>query len=126
MAVAALETGGWGTDPTSPVDTLRRPRHSLANIMIDRHGDTAVVESHVLAYHEWEMASGTHDEIVGGRYIDRFERRDGAWKIADRRCVFEWSRLERCTVRFFERMPGRYTRGAHAPDDYLYTLLAAR
>jgi hypothetical protein len=27
---------------------------------------------------------------LGGRYIDRFERRDGRWAIAARKCVVDW------------------------------------
>lgn len=29
--------------------------------------------------------------LNGGRYIDRFERRDGRWAIADRVCIVEWT-----------------------------------
>jgi hypothetical protein len=28
--------------------------------------------------------------LVGGRYIDRFERRDGRWAIAARKCMIDW------------------------------------
>ena len=29
--------------------------------------------------------------LMGGRYLDRLERRDGAWGIALRRCTIEWA-----------------------------------
>jgi hypothetical protein len=29
--------------------------------------------------------------LIGGRYLDRLERRDGAWRIALRRCTIEWT-----------------------------------
>ena len=29
--------------------------------------------------------------LMGGRYLDRLERRDGTWRIALRRCTIEWS-----------------------------------
>ncbi len=29
--------------------------------------------------------------LSGGRYVDRLERRDGAWAIVDRVCVVEWN-----------------------------------
>jgi len=28
---------------------------------------------------------------LGGRYVDRLERRDGAWKLKHRLCVRDWS-----------------------------------
>ena len=32
------------------------------------------------------------DTLTGGRLHDRFERRNGAWKIAHRRTIFDWNR----------------------------------
>ena len=29
--------------------------------------------------------------VVGGRYIDRLERREGRWAITVRRCIVEWA-----------------------------------
>jgi hypothetical protein len=29
--------------------------------------------------------------LMGGRYVDRLERRNGEWRIAVRRCTIEWS-----------------------------------
>ena len=31
---------------------------------------------------------------VGGRYLDRFERRGDVWAIADRQVVIDWSRAQ--------------------------------
>jgi hypothetical protein len=31
---------------------------------------------------------------MGLRYVDVFEQRDGGWRIADRRCVFDWTRSD--------------------------------
>jgi hypothetical protein len=36
----------------------------------------------------------TKDLTFGGRYVDRFERREGVWKIAHRQVIFEWSRID--------------------------------
>jgi hypothetical protein len=30
--------------------------------------------------------------VSGFRYVDRFERRDGAWRVAERWAVREWTR----------------------------------
>ena len=29
--------------------------------------------------------------VFGGRYVDRFERREGTWGIAVRLCLVEWA-----------------------------------
>ncbi|MNG25643.1 hypothetical protein D3C85_1152060 [compost metagenome] len=29
--------------------------------------------------------------LSGGRYLDRFEKREGRWAIAARKCVIEWT-----------------------------------
>jgi len=31
------------------------------------------------------------DMVLGLRYVDRFERRSGAWRIAARVCAFDWT-----------------------------------
>lgn len=38
------------------------------------------------------------DWVVSGGYLDRFERRDKAWRISDRRAVFDWDRLEEVRI----------------------------
>jgi hypothetical protein len=32
--------------------------------------------------------------VSGGRYIDRFERREGVWAIAHRVCIRDWAPLQ--------------------------------
>ncbi|MFN8021011.1 MAG: nuclear transport factor 2 family protein [Acidimicrobiales bacterium] len=60
-------------------------QHRLSNITVDLRDDsTAVVESYVLAYHVMETPEGRTLVTFDGRYVDRFERRDGAWRIAHR------------------------------------------
>jgi hypothetical protein len=61
--------------------------HYVTNQTIDLDGDTAHVETYYLAALRRE--EGTID-LAGGRYIDRFERREGRWAIADRACLVEW------------------------------------
>ncbi len=80
-----------------PGSRYKMMQHSISNIMIERTGDSAKVQSHFRAYHRGEDQSGTWDETLVGRYLDKFERRDGAWKIAHRVCVFDWSRIEPAT-----------------------------
>ncbi|MET0251362.1 MAG: nuclear transport factor 2 family protein [Novosphingobium sp.] len=62
--------------------------HSLLNVTIDLDGDQAHSECYYL------FVARNRDESVwlaGGRYIDRFERRGGEWKIALRTNAIEWA-----------------------------------
>jgi hypothetical protein len=62
--------------------------HYITNATIELDGDTAHVESYFFA------TLRRHDGVIdisGGRYADRFERRDGRWAIADRICIVEWT-----------------------------------
>jgi hypothetical protein len=62
--------------------------HNLLNHSCDFDGDTAHTETYYL------FVGRNRDEsnwIAGGRYIDRLERREGAWKIALRTNAIEWS-----------------------------------
>lgn len=62
-------------------------QHYVLNHLCQPEGDSAQAETY------WMVAGRCHDETLelnGGRYIDRFERRQGEWKIAQRVCVYEW------------------------------------
>ena len=67
-----------------------RTTHAVANVLIELAGDRAWVESYVFAY-LWGAEPDTDVlDVFAGRYVDRFERRDGAWLIADRQVVHDW------------------------------------
>lgn len=62
--------------------------HSLLNNTLEIDGDTAHSETYYM------FVARNRDEslvMAGGRYIDRLEKRDGAWKIALRTNVIEWA-----------------------------------
>lgn len=69
-------------------------QHRLSNTTIAIEGDAATVESYVLAFHVEQGDDGQRLHTFNGRYIDRFEDRDGAWKIARRTLRNDWSRVE--------------------------------
>ncbi len=66
--------------------------HLLGSSHIDLQGDVAWVETYLLTMLRVRTPAGELDTVTGGRLIDRFERRDGAWKIAHRRTIFDWNR----------------------------------
>jgi hypothetical protein len=65
-------------------------QHVLLNHTADFAGETAHCETYYM------FAARNRDDsnwIAGGRYIDRFERRDNEWRIAVRSTVVEYSGL---------------------------------
>lgn len=68
-------------------------QHHLTNILIEVRGEEAAVESYFLALHPYRPEAAAEPVLaaVGGRYLDRFTRRDGIWRIAGRRVVLDWS-----------------------------------
>jgi hypothetical protein len=74
--------------------------HQTGNMIFAFSGDTAHVETYVTAYHRvppsapadffWDGRAEPYEGVAGGRYVDRFERRAGRWKIAERQTVVEW------------------------------------
>jgi hypothetical protein len=75
-----------------------RTQHSLSNISIEVRGDAAFAESYVTATHVLCLDSGgTGLYTFTGRYIDRFERREGAWRIADRKLLRTWDGFQALT-----------------------------
>jgi hypothetical protein len=71
-------------------DAILVTQHVLGQSHIVLDGDTARVETHVNSYHRINMGTEERDTLVGGRYLDRFERRKGEWRIAKREMLYDW------------------------------------
>jgi hypothetical protein len=92
--------------------------HTIGNVLVDFDGrDVAHVESHVCARQRREDERGHVLETFGGRYIDRFERRDGEWKIAHRLVVHDWDKVEHVELGF---PPEKFTNGTRDRADPSY------
>ncbi len=72
--------------------------HLVANILVDLgvdqeggDGDKAACETYGVSLHRSDDTKPYMNLATGFRYLDRFERRAGAWKIAERTAVGEWS-----------------------------------
>ena len=71
-------------------ETSVRVAHTVTNHWIDIDGDNAVGESYVVAF-QGTKGDTPQDVMTGGRYIDRYERRNGEWKISHRTFVMDWT-----------------------------------
>jgi hypothetical protein len=83
--------------------------HNMLNHHCEIAGNTAHTETYYL------FVGRNRDDsnwIAGGRYIDRVERRDGAWRIALRTNVIEWSGLVPTLPIPFAEIPDIYANGA--------------
>ena len=77
--------------------------HNLLNHSCDMEGGVAHTETYYL------FVGRNRDEtnwMAGGRYIDRLERRDGAWRIALRTNAIEWSGMVPSMPIPFADVPG--------------------
>jgi hypothetical protein len=71
--------------------------HQLGPVSIELSGETAFTETYFTSHHRYGAipppgGQPHEDRIAAGRYVDRFERRDGVWKIAERVGVMEFLR----------------------------------
>lgn len=73
-------------------DSIPVTLHTLGQSLIQLRGASATVETHVTAYHRINFGEVEHDVILVGRYLDQMEQRDGAWRIARRTMVYDWTR----------------------------------
>lgn len=108
------------------VAKVKGTRHSISNVFIEIEGDRAFAECYFAATHRRMNAAGTDEEdyFLSGRYLDRLERRGGVWKIAMRRGLNEFERVEpRADVSLAKADPEQL--GRRKPEDPYYTMLAA-
>jgi hypothetical protein len=70
-------------------------QHVVSNELIEVRGDTAFCEFYFVAHHRYERNGEPRHMEAGGRYVDRFERRQGEWRIAERTVVVDWQRMDR-------------------------------
>jgi hypothetical protein len=98
--------------------------HLIGNILIRLDGASADVESYYYGFHRLQHEGGARDTIGSGRYLDRFERRGGEWRIARRLVVVDWFRdypdsADWQTGPFGMPVPP----GARKPEDPSYKIL---
>ncbi len=77
----------WVT-PGSPAIPVTQ--HVLGQTVIHLRGERASCETHVNAYHRINMGAEERDIVIGGRYLDRFEKRGSEWRIAHRIMLYDW------------------------------------
>jgi hypothetical protein len=92
--------------------------HMLSNERIVLDGDSAWSETQVLSCQQIEDSGVVQTRLRAGRYLDRFRRCDGVWKLSERTFIDEWARTD--TIDAAPAMGAN--RGAPAPHDLLYKM----
>ncbi len=110
------------------VNTLSKigpTNHYMHNLLIDVEGDVAHTELYGVAFQRIEKDGEPYDCLVGARAMDRFERRDGTWKIAHRRTILDWNHdapaSETWSLGVLGPPPGPADLGTKTKDDPSYT-----
>lgn len=105
-------------------------QHSLGQVLIELAGDTAQAETHVTAYHRIHMGEQERDMMIGGRYLDRLERRGEDWRIAERTMLYDWIQDTASSVDWRQGLMGIPFSGSHyagrTADDHSVAFFADR
>ncbi|WP_442921204.1 SDR family oxidoreductase [Mesorhizobium sp. Cs1299R1N1] len=99
--------------------------HQVTNILIDFISPAnAAVESYFTALQRGpDRAGDIRQELLCGRYCDLFQKRKGAWRIAERTVVYDWLQEQMPPTGFEPELFGpRRPIGAPHPDDPVYAL----
>ena len=94
--------------------------HRTSNMWIRLEGETARSESYVMAYMETRDPGGATQRLIGGRYLDRHERRAGEWRLVHRTYVMDWNTNRPSAGVSFDpplNFVDMTSRGGHGPSD---------
>jgi len=103
--------------------TMKRTQHVLGQTLIEIDGDRAASETYFVAHHTLPGPDGDVFMLAAGRYLDRFERRVGTWKISHRHAVYDWNSAVPSTDSFDRANPGTWAYGEAGKDDRSYAHL---
>jgi hypothetical protein len=100
--------------------------HSVGNVLIEidpSNANSARAESYSLAYLRRTDESGAEWlDFFSGRYVDRFECRDGEWRIAKRVVVHDWSASAALDQASFPLPMDTFTQGQRDRSDLIYSI----
>jgi len=74
----------------APMEILH---HNVTTINLAIEGDYAEGEVYLIALHRVKGPDGPFDVLIGGRYFDKYERREGCWKFLHRAIVADWANV---------------------------------
>jgi hypothetical protein len=101
----------------SALNTHISNHHMIGNHLIEFEGDPneAFGEIYFNAYHKVAGGDGPLDIVIAGRYLDRYVKAAGQWKMAYRSERVDWSRTQPTQDPYFAGAPDSLL-GARATD----------
>jgi len=120
---ATLDMGRGPMSPAALAEGIAKmtatgTMHFIGNEYVEVDGDNAYSETYFISYATITDSGTSASRSRGGRYLDRFERRDGEWKIPRRLLVDEWGRLDDLPAPL---APPAGRVGLRSKDDPVYT-----
>lgn len=108
----------WLEQATAPWDLTR---HEISNSVIAIDGDRAEGEHYARAWHRTPLPD-RKEYIVFGRYLDRYERRDGVWKFLHRRLAFDHGEIRAVDETAIAQLGGDAPNGRNDSGDPSWVL----
>jgi hypothetical protein len=65
--------------------------HNVTTVNLKLDGDRAEGEVYIIAFHKVKDGGKGFDVLIGGRYFDKYEKRNGIWKFSHRSIVADWA-----------------------------------
>lgn len=72
---------------------VRSMQHNVTTVNFAISGSVAEGEIYTISTHTFTAGDRDVDVIVGGRYLDKYEKRGGSWKITERTIVTDWAHV---------------------------------
>ena len=72
---------------------IRSMQHNITTVNFAINGDSAEGEIYTISMHTFTAGDRDVDVTVGGRYLDKYEKRHDTWKIIARTIVTDWANV---------------------------------
>jgi hypothetical protein len=72
---------------------VRSMQHNVTTVNFAIRGQLAEGEVYTIATHTLMAGDRDVDVVVGGRYLDKYEKRDETWKFIERAIVTDWAHV---------------------------------
>lgn len=75
---------------SAPNPAVEISDHFISNELFEIDGAFATGRSYVIGVSSLVGEGGRYEQMVGGRYLDKYEQREGIWKFRHRLFVVDW------------------------------------
>lgn len=73
--------------------------HNVTTVNLKLVGDYAEGEIYIIAFHKVRKDDGSaFDLLIGGRYFDKYAKRNGSWRFLHRSVVADWATVHEPSI----------------------------